>query len=327
MRYNGFKLGQCILRYQKEREAGEYMEIVWIVVGVIAVVAVLLAAVIFIAMGRFAVRPRVWSVEDTRQDLLNMAIMEGESIEIENEHTIKSFDGYELYVGFVPGDPNNKHYVVLTHGYTSTRYGMYKYAMLYRRMGYNCVIFDQRGHGANERTVTTFGYKEARDLMCVIEDTYERYGRDIMLGLHGESMGSGTQIEALKYHPQVDFIVNDCGYGDILSVLKWKSKLEFKVPGWFATGASFFAKFLYGFTFHQVRPIENLAENKIPICFIHGVEDDFVLPWHSQKMYETTGGYKELHMFEGANHAVSINADVEKYAMILQKFVEKVYSK
>ena len=57
-----------------------------------------------------------------------MPMMAGESVSIENEHTVKTFDGHELYVGFVPGDPNNKHYVVLSHGYTSTHYGVYKYA-------------------------------------------------------------------------------------------------------------------------------------------------------------------------------------------------------
>ena len=151
------------------------------VLGIFAVVLII-GVVFFSLMARFATRPRVHTLEETYQYLVSMPIMAGEEVKIENEHTIKSFDGYELYVGFVPGNPQSKHYLVLSHGYTSSRYGMYKYAMLYRRMGFNCVIFDQRGHGANKPTVTSFGHKEARDLMAVIEDTYARYGEDINLG-------------------------------------------------------------------------------------------------------------------------------------------------
>ena len=120
--------------------------------------------------------------------------MQNESLEITNEHTITTYDGKSIWVGFVPGDPKSKKYVILSHGYTSTRYGMYKYAVLWRRMGYHCVIYDNRGHGANAPATITFGIKESKDLMRVIEDTYERYGRDIHIGLHGESMGAGLQL-------------------------------------------------------------------------------------------------------------------------------------
>ena len=295
--------------------------------GFVAIIVALLALelVFLVLMTRFAVRPNVSPLETTKQDLLKVPIMQGESINIINEHTVKSFDGYELYVGLVPGAPDNRHYVVLSHGYTSSRYGMYRYAMIYIKMGYNCVLYDQRGHGANKRTVTSFGHKEAKDLMAVIADTYKRYGEDIKLGLHGESMGSGTQIEALKYHPKVDFIVNGCGYGDILNVLKWKCKQEFHLPSWMASLASMCAKLVYGFSFHEVRPIDNLKDNTIPICFIHGGDDDFVHDWHSKKMYETTKGYKEIHIFEGAGHAQCIAVDFERYGRIVKEFVSKIY--
>ena len=293
--------------------------------AIIALVVVLLLVVFFSLLARFAVRPRVWGVEDTREQLIRLPFMEGESVELINEHTITTFDGERLYVGFIPGDPENKHYVVLSHGYTSTRYGMYKYAALYRRFGYNCIVYDNRGHGANRPAVVSFGYREAQDLMTVIEDTYTRYGQDILLGLHGESMGSGLQLTALQYQPKVDFIINDCGYADILNVLRWKCKQEFHLPGWFADVASVLAKLWYGFSFHQVRPIDNLPKNEIPICFVHGEEDTFISTWHSQKMHETTKGYSELHLYPGAEHAVSIESDVNRYQKMMMNFLAKVY--
>lgn len=296
------------------------MELAIIVLGVF-----LLISVFFILMARFAVRPRVWSLESTKEYLENMPMMAGESVAIENEHTVTTFDGQELYVGFVPGNPDNKHYVILSHGYTSSRYGVYKYAVLYRKFGYNCVIYDNRGHGANKPAVTTFGWRESRDLMTVVEDTYARYGSDIRIGFHGESMGAGLQLMALQYAPKVDFIFNDCGYADILSVLRWKCQQIFHMPGWLADVASVFARLFCGCSFHQIRPIDQLKENEVPICFIHGDVDDFIHIWHSEKMHEANKGYSELHVYPGGKHAASIDTDVDRYLRMMMEFLSKVY--
>ena len=290
-------------------------------------IVVLIALVLLLCfMARFAVRPKVHTLEYELGCLKGIDYMQGESLHIENEHTVTTYDGEKIWVGFVPGDPENSHYVILSHGYTSTRYGMYKYAVLWRNMGYNCVIYDNRGHGVNAPTAITFGVKESKDLMAVIEDTYECYGRDIHIGLHGESMGAGLQLMALKYHPKVDFIVNDCGYSEILPVLRWKLQGIFHLPPKMADFASPFAKFLYGYWFQEVRPIDMLKENEIPICFVHGLADTFTHCWHSEKMYEVNKGYKELHLFEGVDHAECVRDDTNRYFDMMKNFVEKVYS-
>ena len=295
-------------------------------IGLIVIILVLIV-LFLLFMACFAVRPKVHTLEYELGHLKQYPFTREENLEIENEHTVKTFDGQELWVGFVPGNPENKHYVVLSHGYTSTRYGMYKYAVLWRKMGYNCVIYDNRGHGVNKPATITFGIRESKDLMAVIEDTYERYGRDIRIGLHGESMGAGLQLMALDYKPKVDFIVNDCGYSEILPVLRWKVQQGFHFPGWLADWAEPFGKLIFGFSFKDVRPIDRLKENEIPICFVHGTSDTFTAHWHSEKMYEVNKGYKELHLFEGVDHADCVVDATERYRKMMQAFVEKVYAR
>lgn len=308
--------------YPKLDNKGQDMEVF---IGVIVVVFVLIS-VFLTCMARFAVRPKVHTLEYEIDYIKNHEFMQGESLAIENEHTVTTYDGQKLWVGFVPGNPEGKHYVVLSHGYTSTRYGMYKYAVLWRKLGYNCVIYDNRGHGVNEPTTVTFGIKESRDLMAVIDDTYERYGRDIQLGLHGESMGAGLQLMALEHKPKIDFIVNDCGYSEILPVLRWKVQDSFHFPGWLADFASPYCKLFFGYSFKDVCPIDRLKENEIPICFVHGTNDNFTAHWHSEKMHETNKGYKELHLFEGIDHAECIVSDPERYLKMMRDFVDKVYA-
>lgn len=297
------------------------MALLWIIIGIIAI-----GTAFMCSMAKVAVRPKVHALKYEYDKLITYDYMKNESIEFQNEYVVKSFDGYELWTGFVQGNPENKKFVILSHGYTSTRYGMYKYVVLWRKMGYNCVVYDNRGHGVNKPDVVSFGWRESKDLMAVIEDTYERYGKDIHIGLHGESMGAGLQLMALSYQPKVDFIVNDCGYSEILPVLSWKVEQAFHLPSWLPKLASPVAKALYGFAFEEVRPIDRLKENEIPICFVHGEEDTFTHNWHSKKMYEANRGYKELHLFAGADHAECVVLDTQRYYKMLEDFVAKVYA-
>lgn len=297
------------------------MGLLWLAIGIIII------GIIFVcSMAKVAVRPKVHTLKYEYDKLITHDYMQNESTAIDKEYTVTSFDGYELWTGLVQGDSDNKHFVILSHGYTSTRYGMYKYAVLWRRMGYNCIVYDNRGHGVNKPDFISFGWRESKDLMAVIEDTYERYGRDIQIGLHGESMGAGLQLMALSYQPKVDFIVNDCGYSEIFPVLSWKVTQTFHLPGWLPKLASPFAKLMYGFSFEEVRPIDRLIENEIPICFVHGEEDSFTHKWHSKKMYEVNKGYKELHLYEGADHAECVVTDSNRYYSMLENFVAKVYA-
>ena len=296
-----------------------------IVIYIIAILVVLMS--VFLAfMARLAVRPTVHTIEDDKAYLLNLECMKDESVDIQKEYTVTTFDGHTLWVGLVQGNPESKQYVILSHGYTSTRYGMYKYAILWKKLGYNCVIYDNRGHGANQPATISFGIHESKDLMVVIEDTYQRYGSDIRIGLHGESMGAGLQVMALEHKPKVDFIVNDCGYSEILPVLRWKVSHKFHLPGWLADLASPYCKLLFGYRFEEVRPIDRLKENEIPICFVHGTGDTFTAHWHSEKMYEANKGYAELHLFEGAEHAECMLNDSDRYLTMMKAFVEKVYA-
>ena len=123
---------------------------------IVLIIVFVVISVVLSYMANFAVRPKVHTLEYELNYLKKIHFMKEESIEIEEEYQIKTEDGQNLWVGFVPGDRANNHFVILSHGYTSTRYGTYKYAVLWRKLGYNCVLYENRGHGVNERTTCTF---------------------------------------------------------------------------------------------------------------------------------------------------------------------------
>ena len=239
------------------------------------------------------------------------------------DYTVSGSEGYELHVQLLKNPVPSDDYVIISHGYTDNRIGALKYAGMYLDLGYNCVIWDLRGHGLNEKAFTTYGILEARDLVLLIEDTGSRYPGLRRLGLHGESLGAATTVTALKYRPEVDFAVADCGFSDIENVLRGAYR-NYHVPGFFFDLADIGAKVRGGYALTEMRPIDSLDENRIPVLFIHGADDDFILPENSRRMYERAQGKKAFRLIEGAGHAESILTDPESYREYVKDFLRQI---
>ena len=88
--------------------------------------------------------------------------------------------------------------------------------------------------------------------------------------------------------------------------------------------ASMCAKAIYGVSFRQMRPVESLRGNQVPMLFMHGACDELVAPEHSRQMSKATQGYSEVHLIPNAGHADSVFTDPEMYRIILTNFLRKV---
>ncbi len=240
-------------------------------------------------------------------------------------YTVEMFDGHVLHATFIPATLETNRYVIISHGFGDNRLGSAKYALMYHAMGFNSIIYDTRGMGENREQAITLVLKESRDLIDLILDTRKRYGRDIVLGLHGESMGASFQIMALKYMPDISFMICDCGFARLEDVLDVQITKVFHLPKFMVKLASLGSAVFYGYRYGEVQPIKMLKNvNNIPICFCHGTADSFI-PYHeSEMMFEEYKGYKELHLFEGAEHVESLNADPEGYYEMTADFIERV---
>ncbi len=240
-----------------------------------------------------------------------------DAIETE-EYTVTGYEGYTLHAMLCKNPEPTEKYIIISHGHTDNRYGDLKYMKMYLDLGFNCVVYDLRGHGENEKTPCTYGVKEGQDLACLIRDTRERYGADILLGLHGESLGSATSVSALGHTQDVAFLVADCGFSDISNVL------AAGMPAPLLKLASLGAKLRCGIFLGDMRPIDALAENEVPILFIHGADDRFILPANSERMSAATKGESSVRLIPGAGHAESVLKDPELYKEYVTEFLTGV---
>ena len=239
------------------------------------------------------------------------------------DYTVKSFDSYELHVQYLPNPVKSDRYILISHGYTDNRLGSLKYTKMYLDLGFNVILYDLRGHGENDYTFCTYTIRERQDLNLLIRDCRERFPDAKLFGIHGESLGAASSIACLKYHPPVDFVVADCGFSEIISVMQGGLR-QFHLPGFLVYGASICTRLRYGYFYQQMRPIDSLKDNTVPILFIHGEKDSFILPRHSEAMQKATKGYSELFLVPEATHAASVLTAPEAYREHVAAFLKKV---
>ena len=242
------------------------------------------------------------------------------------DYTVKADDGYVLHAELLKNPKPSNKYVIISHGYTDNRMGDLKYVQMYLDLGFNCIIYDLRGHGENEKTFTTYGIREGKDLDTIIKDTRKRYPDISEVGLHGESLGAATTITCLKYKPDIDFAVADCGFAEIESVLRGVYK-QVHAPSFLVDVTDIGARLRYHYAIKDMRPIDSLDDNEVPILFIHGSADVLIDPQHSYDMAERTKGRSEVHIIKGAQHAGSMFKDPEQYRAIVKEFLESLDKK
>ena len=238
------------------------------------------------------------------------------------DYQVTSYDGYVLNVELIRNPVPADKYILLSHGYTDNRFGSLKYTKMYLDLGFNVIVYDLRGHGENEPTFCTYSARERKDLIVLIQDCRDRY-QPAILGIHGESLGAATAIACLEEKPQIDFVVADCGFSDISNVLKGGVK-SMHLPEGLVSLASVCARLRYGYSYDMMRPIDSLADNEVPILFIHGAEDSFILPENSERMEKETKGYSELHLIPEATHAASVLTAPAEYKEIVAAFLTKI---
>lgn len=252
---------------------------------------------------------------------------------IKEDITLNSFDGLNLTSTLIMNKvPTNK-FIILVHGVSICYVGSLKYFDIFYRNGFNILIINQRRHGKSEGKYSTYGFYEKYDVNMWIEYLKSRFGNDIILGLHGESMGAGTVMETIPLNNSIKFVIEDCGYSNFYELIgfqithKYKNRVVRKIlrPG--LVFANFFMKTKAKFSMKQVIPIDIVSTTSIPMMFIHGKEDYFV-PWYmAVDLFKSkVNGYKELYLVEGAEHAEALEVNKILYEEKIMNFINNALS-
>ena len=225
------------------------------------------------------------------------------------DYKVSGMDGYQLGCTCVSSKETKGtgRYVIISHGHKSNKYAMVKFVDPYIQLGFTCIIFDQRAHGENAKALCSMGGWEAQDLNYLIEDTFSRYGDVKVLGLQGESMGSSTSLNVLRYTDKVDFIVSDCAMESLKYMVHDMYNDMYLYP--FGTCADIGFKLLYKIDTAEVSGIDAIKGKNVPVFFIHGADDDWIDVENSKDMYDVAirqGSYAALWLVPEAKHGQAL---------------------
>lgn len=306
---------------------------------IILIIIAIIVIVFFLATGLYIFKSTVTrelhDIEKSytryvENNLFNEALYNSASKE---DITLKSFDGLNLTSTLIMNEnPTNK-FIVLVHGVSICYVGSLKYFDIFYKNGFNILIVNQRRHGKSEGKYSTYGFYEKYDVNMWIEYLKSRFGNDIILGLHGESMGAGTVMETIPLNDSIKFVIEDCGYSNFHELIgfqithAYKNRLVRKILRPSLIFANFFMKTKAKFSMKKIVPIDIVSSTSLPMMFVHGKEDYFV-PWYmAVDLYKAkTKGYKELYLVEGAKHAEALEVNKILYEKKIMTFIEKSLS-
>lgn len=240
---------------------------------------------------------------------------------------IISHDGLRLR-GLYLHNPEARGTIILMHGYRMDGYTdftcVYK---KYYEAGFSLLNAFQRAHAESEGAYITFGVLERFDCRDWAEYVADRFGPEHKIVLDGLSMGAATVLMAagLDLPENVRGIIADCGFTSPWDQLSYLCKTKYHLPSRpLLDCADIFARILGGFSLKGYSTIDGMKNNRLPVLFLHGEDDQFVPTAFSVRAFEACAAPKRLVTIPGAAHGVSYLVDQATCDRELDEFLSRI---
>lgn len=243
---------------------------------------------------------------------------------IQKEVWVQSPHGYRLHTLFVESNPGSNKWMIFSHGITENKWNSVRFLNLFAKKGFNAVIYDHRRHGDSEGRTSSYGFYEKDDLKRIVDELRRQKGNDIMLGIHGESMGAATLLlyGGMTGDEGADFYIADCPFSEFSEQIAYRLKVQFHLPKWMVLPiGDWWLKRLGGYSFKEVSPLQAVEHISKPVLFIHSLEDDYIPPSMSEELYEHKKGPKQLYLAPKGKHAQAYNQDPATYEKVIDSFL------
>lgn len=246
------------------------------------------------------------------------------------EHiVIRSRDGLALHGDYVASDIPSDRLVIACHGYTSCGLSdCSSISTYFLKKGYDCLIVDHRAHGKSEGKFIGFGILDRYDCLEWIKYAVNRFGKNREIVLYGVSMGAATVLMTAGFPElpeNVKAIISDCAFTSPYDVFAHILKRDYHLPPFpIMNITDSLCRQKAGYGFSDYSTLAAVKHTDRPVLFIHGMEDNFVPTWMSQKNYEACVSQKELLLVPNAGHAASYYENVSLYESAVSDFLEKI---
>ena len=216
-------------------------------------------------------------------------------------------------------------WLILCHGVGANRADLLDIATGLHAAGFNVLLFDFRAHGASAGRVTSFGWREQRDLEGALAFLGQQ--PDVPAkpyGVYGISMGGSLALMVAAHDERLGAVAADSPYPSLDDALGRHLTLLYPVPKvpflWFLLATY---RLRFGVWPRAVSPRDSAARlSPRAMLLIQGAEDTRMPLAETQRMFADAGEPKELWVIDGAQHLEGYGIAPQAYLDRLIKFFQ-----
>jgi abhydrolase domain-containing protein 17 len=186
-------------------------------------------------------------------------------------------NGETIAARYLP-NPAAKYTLLISHGNGEDLGEIRSQMEDFHALGFSVFAYDYRGYGKSQGSASvTNVYQDIDTAYAYLTQTLKISPDRIVL--YGRSVGGGPSTDLVMRKPIAGMILEST----------FISPFRVVIP-------------IQILPFEKFPNQKNLRQVRVPILFIHGTDDRIIPFWHSQTLYDTAPGPKELLSIPGADH-------------------------
>ncbi|XP_049358947.1 uncharacterized protein LOC125823640 isoform X2 [Solanum verrucosum] len=197
--------------------------------------------------------------------------------------------------------------VIYCHGNSGCRADASEAAIILLPSNITVFTLDFSGSGLSGGEHVTLGWNEKDDLRAVVE--YLRTDGNVsLIGLWGRSMGAVTSLMYGAEDPSIAGVVLDSPFSDLVDLMtELVDTYKIRLPKFTVKFAIQYMRRAVlkkaKFDIAELNTIKVAKSCFVPVLLGHGVEDDFIQPHHSDRVFDAYMGDKNIIKFEGDHNS------------------------
>ncbi|XP_057521118.1 uncharacterized protein LOC130801314 isoform X1 [Amaranthus tricolor] len=197
--------------------------------------------------------------------------------------------------------------VIYCHGNSGCRADASEAAIILLPLNITVFTLDFSGSGLSGGEHVTLGWNEKDDLKAVV-DYLRSDGNVSMIGLWGRSMGAVTSLMYGAEDPSIAGMVLDSPFSDLVDLMmELVDTYKVRLPKFTVKFAIQYMRRAImkkaKFDIMDLNTIKVAKSCFVPVLFGHAIDDDFIQPHHSERIYDVYVGDKNIIKFEGDHNS------------------------
>lgn len=223
--------------------------------------------------------------------------------------SIPAKDGVMLRAWFLRPAEWNRDVVILLHGVSDNRLGVYGYGQWLLENHYSVVLPDARAHGVSGGEIASFGLLESDDIYRWVNWVEETARPSCVYGF-GESMGAAEILESLSKESRFCAVIAESPFESFREVSYARFGRPFHAGPWLGRSlfwptdevGFWYVRRKYGLNMDAASPKDAVRASSVPVLLIHGTNDRNIPPYHSADIQMANPSHVVLWLVPGAGH-------------------------